>query len=130
MVHPLRSARRFRPTGRKALAPGGSWRREYLCSAAEQPSTIRDPGEQGDPVVRENHSSISAQADWFALRYAELARNVESFFRGKPDVVRMAIVCVLAEGHLLIDDVPGVGKTSLAKAISQSIDGAMQRIQF
>jgi MoxR-like ATPase len=37
---------------------------------------------------------------------------------------------VLAEGHLLIDDVPGVGKTSLAKAISQSIDGAMQRIQF
>ncbi len=72
----------------------------------------------------------STQAEWFALRYSELARNVESFFRGKPEVVRTALVCVLAEGHLLIDDVPGVGKTSLAKAISQSIDGAMQRIQF
>jgi MoxR-like ATPase len=45
-------------------------------------------------------------------------------------VVRTALVCLLAEGHLLIDDVPGVGKTSLAKAISQSVDGAMQRVQF
>jgi MoxR-like ATPase len=75
-------------------------------------------------------SPPDAQADWFALRYGELVRNVESFFRGKPQVVQTALVCVLAEGHLLIDDVPGVGKTSLAKAISQSIDGAMQRIQF
>jgi MoxR-like ATPase len=81
-------------------------------------------------VVAENGSSSSAQVEWFALRYAELVRNVESFFRGKPHVVQAALVCVLAEGHLLIDDVPGVGKTSLAKAISQSIDGAMQRIQF
>ena len=42
----------------------------------------------------------------------------------------MSLVCVLAEGHLLIDDVPGVAKTSLAKTISQSIDGIMRRIQF
>jgi MoxR-like ATPase len=75
-------------------------------------------------------SPPNVQADWFALRYSELSRNVESFFRGKPHVVQTALLCVLAEGHLLIDDVPGVGKTSLAKAISQSIDGAMQRIQF
>jgi MoxR-like ATPase len=81
-------------------------------------------------VVGEFGSSSNTQVEWFALRYSELARNVESFFRGKPEVVRAALVCVLAEGHLLIDDVPGVGKTSLAKAISQSIDGAMQRIQF
>jgi MoxR-like ATPase len=81
-------------------------------------------------VVLGNGSSSSAQVEWFALRYAEFARNVESFIKGKPEVVRSALVCILAEGHLLIDDVPGVGKTSLAKAISQSIDGAMQRIQF
>jgi MoxR-like ATPase len=80
--------------------------------------------------VTDNGSSSSAQVEWFALRYTELARNVESFFRGKPHVVQSALICVLSEGHLLIDDVPGVGKTSLAKAISQSIDGAMQRIQF
>jgi MoxR-like ATPase len=74
--------------------------------------------------------AIAGRANWFAERYDELARNIESFIRGKPEVVRMALVCMLAEGHLLIDDVPGVGKTSLAKAISQSIDGAMRRIQF
>jgi MoxR-like ATPase len=75
-------------------------------------------------------SVLAGRAAWFAERYNELARNIESFIRGKPEVIRMALVCMLAEGHLLIDDVPGVGKTSLAKAISQSIDGAMQRIQF
>jgi MoxR-like ATPase len=74
--------------------------------------------------------ALAGRVNWFAQRYEDLARNVESFIRGKPEVVRMALVCMLAEGHLLIDDVPGVGKTSLAKAISQSIDGSMRRIQF
>lgn len=71
-----------------------------------------------------------APAAWFARRFDALTTNIESFMRGKPDTVRMVLVCMLAEGHLLIDDVPGTGKTSLAKAISQSIDGSMRRIQF
>ncbi|MEV4509134.1 MoxR family ATPase [Dactylosporangium sp. NPDC049525] len=77
-------------------------------------------------------SDIDGRADtaWFAERFERLAANVESFIRGKSDVVRMALVCMMAEGHLLIDDVPGVGKTSLAKAIAQSIKGSMRRIQF
>jgi MoxR-like ATPase len=77
-----------------------------------------------------NAAAVAGRTTWFAQRYEELARNVEAFIRGKPEVIRLALVCMLAEGHLLIDDVPGVGKTSLAKAISQSIDGAMRRIQF
>ena len=85
----------------------------------------------GDVVDREVEDGTSAgRAAWFAERFDALAANVESFIRGKPDVVRTALVCLLAEGHLLIEDVPGTGKTSLAKAIAQSIDGAMQRIQF
>ena len=72
----------------------------------------------------------SGKTAWFVQRFEELTNSVESFIRGKSDVVRMALVCMLAEGHLLIEDVPGNGKTSLAKAISQSIDGSMRRIQF
>src|SRR3712207_7423326 len=49
---------------------------------------------------------------------------------GKPDVVHLALVVLLAEGHLLVEDVPGVGKTTLAKALAASIDASVRRIQF
>jgi MoxR-like ATPase len=66
----------------------------------------------------------------FAEHFSRLQANVEWFLVGKAQVVRLALVCLLAEGHLLIDDVPGVGKTSLAKAIAASISGSVSRIQF
>ena len=50
--------------------------------------------------------------------------------RGKPEVIRLSIVCLLARGHLLIEDVPGVGKTTLAHAIARGIDCQFHRIQF
>ncbi len=56
--------------------------------------------------------------------------NVETVVEGKPDVVRLAVVVLLAEGHLLIEDVPGVGKTLLAKALARSVDCSVRRIQF
>jgi MoxR-like ATPase len=56
--------------------------------------------------------------------------NVERVLVGKPDAVRTALITLLAEGHLLVEDVPGVGKTSLAKALARSIDGTVTRIQF
>jgi MoxR-like ATPase len=49
---------------------------------------------------------------------------------GKPEVIRLALVCLLTEGHLLIEDVPGTGKTSLAKALAKSQDGTVSRVQF
>ena len=57
-------------------------------------------------------------------------RAMEQVIEGKPDVVEVAITVLLAEGHLLIEDVPGVGKTMLAKALAKSIDCSVRRIQF
>ena len=57
-------------------------------------------------------------------------RNVERAIVGKHDVVELALVALLAEGHLLIEDVPGIGKTTLAKAIARSVGCSFSRIQF
>jgi len=57
-------------------------------------------------------------------------RSVENVIEGKPEVVRIALTVLLAEGHLLIEDVPGVGKTMLSKALARSIDCSVRRIQF
>lgn len=59
-----------------------------------------------------------------------LQENIERVIIGKPEVVRLAIIALLAEGHLLIEDVPGVGKTTLAHALAKSISCSFQRIQF
>ncbi|WP_349262032.1 MoxR family ATPase [Actinocrinis sp.] len=59
-----------------------------------------------------------------------IQERIESVIEGKGDVVRLALTVLLAEGHLLIEDVPGVGKTMLAKALAKSIDCTMRRIQF
>ena len=59
-----------------------------------------------------------------------LVNNIETAIRGKHTEVRQAVCCLLAEGHLLLDDVPGTGKTTLAKSIAQSIDGNWKRVQF
>lgn len=59
-----------------------------------------------------------------------LIDNVDKVIRGKRDEIRLALCCLLTEGHLLLDDVPGTGKTSLAKAIANSISGTWKRVQF
>ncbi|MDF2586691.1 MAG: ATPase associated with various cellular 3 [Anaerocolumna sp.] len=60
----------------------------------------------------------------------ELVKNIEKVIIGKTEVIKFAIIALLAEGHLLLEDVPGVGKTTLANAIAKSIDCGFTRIQF
>jgi MoxR-like ATPase len=67
---------------------------------------------------------------WFEEVFTEIQGNVERVIQGKPHEVRLALATLVAEGHLLIEDVPGVGKTMLAKAIARSIDCSFRRIQF
>ncbi len=73
----------------------------------------------------------SAQAlDELAANARTVGTAIESVIDGKAEAVRLALIVLLAEGHLLIEDVPGVGKTMLAKALARSIDGSVRRIQF
>ena len=77
-------------------------------------------------------AATEEEADWarFSGLFDSIRRNVETVLQGKSHEVQLALVTLVAEGHLLIEDVPGVGKTMLAKAIARSIDCSFRRIQF
>ncbi len=72
----------------------------------------------------------STQVPTFASLFEAITDNVASVVHGKRHEIELAIVCLLAEGHLLIEDVPGVGKTSLAKALATSLECTWKRVQF
>ncbi len=84
------------------------------------------------PVVEATRAADDTAGSWIdvATEGGRIAANVARVVEGKPDVVRLALVVLLAEGHLLVEDVPGVGKTTLAKALAASIDATVRRIQF
>ncbi len=73
---------------------------------------------------------MQVPAHQIATKIQALQASVEEVIKGKPEVVERAIVALLARGHLLIEDVPGVGKTTLAHTLARSFDCTFQRIQF
>jgi MoxR-like ATPase len=75
-------------------------------------------------------SSESGLDGSFKEMFDALSHQIETVIRGKRRAIHLALVCLFAEGHLLVEDVPGVGKTSLAKAIARSVGGSWRRIQF
>jgi MoxR-like ATPase len=70
------------------------------------------------------------QATWFADAFGKLVDNVDLAIVGKKHQIRLVLTAMLSEGHLLLEDVPGTGKTVLAKALANTLDGTHSRIQF
>ena len=89
-------------------------------------------GPRIEPTRRpgETHWAPAADFPYLAQTVARVREAVEKVIEGKPNVVKVALTVLLAEGHLLIEDVPGVGKTMLSKALARSIDCTVRRIQF
>ncbi|HLH99257.1 MAG TPA: AAA family ATPase, partial [Acidimicrobiales bacterium] len=75
-------------------------------------------------------SLIDGSVHGYADRFECIVDNVAQFVHGKDEAIRLALVCLLSEGHLLVEDVPGVGKTSLAKSLARSLGLGWQRVQF
>jgi MoxR-like ATPase len=72
----------------------------------------------------------AASVDDLAEHVAALEQHIGRVVEGKPEIIRLALLALLAEGHILLEDVPGVGKTLLAKAIGRSIACSVRRVQF
>ncbi|WP_084127357.1 MoxR family ATPase [Demequina sp. NBRC 110054] len=70
------------------------------------------------------------QAAWFADTFGKLTANIGKAVLGKQDVIRLVLTAMFAEGHVLLEDAPGTGKTSLARALAATVDGTSSRIQF
>jgi MoxR-like ATPase len=85
-----------------------------------RPTRHSVPGEAEQPVGIETVRLVGDR----------IARNIDTVIEGKHDTVRLGVAALLAEGHLLIEDVPGVGKTKFAKALARSIDCSVRRVQF
>ncbi len=70
------------------------------------------------------------QAAWFAETFEKLVANVGKAVLGKEHVIRLTFTAMMAEGHVLFEDAPGTGKTSLARALAATVQGSHNRIQF
>ena len=73
---------------------------------------------------------IASSSSWFTERFDAIVANIERVIQGKHDEVRLVVQTLIAGGHALVEDVPGVGKTLLAKSLARSIDCSFHRIQF
>jgi MoxR-like ATPase len=93
-------------------------------------TALFDPASGADPAATATLAATGQTRRTFAALFDAITTNVARVVHGKREAIDLCVMCLLAEGHLLIEDVPGVGKTSLAKALAASIDCSWKRVQF
>jgi len=100
--------------------------------------SFRGTSESGGSVVTSEHTAEDPAATGrdhgaspgFAEHFDALTRNISKAIRGKDTIIHLMTLALVADGHVLVEDVPGVGKTSLGKALARSVDGRFGRVQF
>ncbi len=94
--------------------------------------SVFQTNEMRDWIIKETETASKPVAPAFnaSEKIAHLQRTIERVIKGKSETVKLALVALLAKGHLLIEDVPGIGKTTLANALSRALDLTFQRVQF
>jgi MoxR-like ATPase len=85
---------------------------------------------QGGHVVLDTGRQTGSPIDDLVPAARRIGKAIETVIEGKRDAIQLTLAVLLAEGHVLIEDVPGVGKTMLAKALARAIDGTVRRVQF
>src|SRR5438309_6614510 len=85
---------------------------------------------RGGHVVLDTGRQTGSPIDDLVPAARRIGKAIEAVIEGKRDAIQLTLTVLLAEGHLLIEDVPGVGKTVLAKALARAIDGTVRRVQF
>jgi MoxR-like ATPase len=125
---------------RGAAAAAAVGRTGFACAAGKD-VLYRYGGWRGGPAVaragvRGGHVALDIRRqagspiDELVPAARRIGTAIEAVIEGKPKAIRLTLAVLLAEGHLLIEDVPGVGKTMLAKALARAIDGTVRRVQF
>ena len=105
--------------------PAAATARAYTSAPEVKDLNVKDP-----KIKDIDRTPRPASLEELHAVASRITANISQVLTGKPDVVRIALVTLLAQGHLLVEDVPGVGKTSLAKALAKSIDCTISRVQF